>query len=77
MRNALGLRREGMTGRTGIEQDIFGKGATASGDLATSLANYLAGRGSLNYKRGLNENQQNSDAWSSLMSNISGIAKYL
>ena len=76
MERALGLRREGLTGRTGIEQDIFAKGYGASGDLAASLANLLNQRGGLAYQDAKNSNQQWSDAISSLMSNASGIAKF-
>jgi hypothetical protein len=68
MERALGVRREGLTGRTGIEQNIFDTGANASGSLASGLASLLQGKAGLNYARGANSNQMNSDLLSSLLS---------
>lgn len=65
---ALSLFGQGLQGSTGIHQGIFGTGATAAGDLGTSLANNSFARGGLNFQRGLNRNQQNSDLWSNIFS---------
>lgn len=60
----LGLYGTGLQG----EQGLAAQGATTAGDLSTSLANLLQGRAGLSYQRGLNQNQQNSDLMSSIMS---------
>jgi hypothetical protein len=76
MERALGMRREGLTGRTGIEQDFYNKGYGASGDLASSIANWLNQKGGMAYQDQKNKNQQWSDALSSLTSNIGNFAKF-
>lgn len=68
MNRALGVYGSGLTGRTGIEQDIFGKGYGASGDLAASLANVLKAKAGLSYQGAAGQNAQMSDALSSLLS---------
>jgi hypothetical protein len=73
LEQALGVYRGGLSGRTGIEQDIFGKGYGASGDLAASLANLLKGKAGLAYEDAAGRNKSNSDAWSSLLSNAKSI----
>lgn len=70
---AIGLFSGGLTGRTGIEQGIYGRGANAAGDLAASLANLLNEKAGLSYQRGKNQNQQSSDLFSSLFSHIGDI----
>ena len=69
---ALGLFTGGLEGRRGIEQGIFDTGANASGSLATGLSNYMLGRAGLNYTRQANQNQANSDIFSSLLSYFKG-----
>jgi hypothetical protein len=73
MKNILGIYTGGLSGRTGIEQDIYGKGATASSDLATGIANWLNQKGGLAYQGAKNRNQQ----WSDTFSNIASAGKSL
>lgn len=68
LKNILGIYGEGLHGRTGIEQDIFGKGYDASSNLATSLANALFGRAGIERQRGSESNALNSDMYSSILS---------
>jgi len=70
MTNVLGLYKGGLSGRTGIEQDIYGKGYGASGDLAASIANVLQAKAGMGYQGAQNRNKQWSDALSSLTSTI-------
>lgn len=70
MKNVLGIYTGGLSGRTGIEQDIYGKGYGASGDLATGIANWLNQKGGMAYQGAKNRNQQWSDALSSATSTI-------
>lgn len=66
LEQALGLYRGGLQGRTGIEQNIFGVGANAAGDLAGSLGDLLNQRAKLNYERSASRNKASSDMWSNL-----------
>lgn len=67
MTNALGLYNTGLEGQKGLAEG----GRQAGGDLGTSLANLLKGKAGLNYTRGANKNQMNSDLASSLMAYFS------
>lgn len=67
MTNALGLYGKGLEG----EQNLANMGQTSSQDLATSLANLKYSKAGLNYKRGANKNQMNSDMFSSILAQLS------
>ena len=62
LNKVLGLYGTGLQGEQGITE----LGAGASGSLANSLANILKTQAQLKYQSGLNENQQNSDLFSSI-----------
>lgn len=65
---SLGLYKGGLSGRTDLEQNIFGKGYAASGDLATGIANVLKAQAGLKHQNAANTNQQQSDMWSNILS---------
>ena len=67
MKNALGLFGSGAQGEFNIGQ--LGQGSAS--DLATSLGNLGLTRAGLNYKRGANKNQMNSDLASSILAALS------
>lgn len=67
MKNALGLFGQGAQGELGIGQ--LGQGAAS--DLSTSLGNLGLTRAGLNYKRGANQNQMNSNMFSSILAYLS------
>lgn len=72
---ALGLYAGGVSGRAGIEQNIFDTGAGASGSLAANLAKILEAKAGLSYQNELNKNQQNSDLFSSIASRFGDLFK--
>lgn len=67
MKNALGIFGQGAQGELGIGQ--LGQGSAS--DLSTSLGNLGLTRAGLNYKRGANKNQMNSDMFSSILAYLS------
>ena len=73
----LALYSGGLSGRTGIEQNIFDTGAGASGSLANSLSNYMLGRAGLEYTRNANQNQLRSGQNSDMFASISSMAPAL
>jgi hypothetical protein len=64
LNQALGLYGTGLQGHQGLTN----LGAEAGGSLGNSLAQALMMRGGLGYQRGLNQNQQNSDLFGSILS---------
>lgn len=68
LERALGVYRGGLSGRTGIEQNIFNTGADKAGDLATSLANALMAKAGIKYQRQGQQNAFGGDIASSIMS---------
>lgn len=66
LNSVLGLYGTGLQGHQGLSE----MGAGAGGSLATSLANYMLGRGALNYTRQANQNQANSGIFSSLLGGL-------
>lgn len=69
----LGIQQGGLTGMSGLET----QGYNASGDLATSLANYLQGKAGYAYAGQAGQNQQQAQKQSNMFGGLGAIGSML